>query len=108
MISGLLLPVPYEHGEMGDLSFGAYCLNCSLAWALLPIAAAGLSLRNAFAAGAVWRSALLGAGCGLLAAGVFTLHCPVVDKWHIAIAHGGAVLLSSIIGALGLSWATRS
>jgi len=108
MVSAFLLPIPYEHGETGDVSFGAYCLNCSLAWALLPIAAAGLSLRGAFAAGAVWRSALLGAGCGLVAAGVFTLHCSVVGKWHLVIAHGGAVLLSAIIGAVALSWATRA
>jgi hypothetical protein len=108
MVSGFLMPVPYANGEIGDLSFGAYCLNCTVAWALLPIVAAGLALRGAFAASSVWRSALLGAGCGLIAAGLFTLHCPVVGKWHIAIAHGSAVLISAIIGGVCLAWATRS
>lgn len=108
MLSGFLMPFPYPNGEIGDLSFGAYCLNCTVAWALLPIVAAGLALRNAFAASSVWRSALLGAGCGLIAAGLFTLHCPVVGKWHIAIAHGSAVLISAVIGGVCLAWATRS
>ena len=50
MMSGLMMPAPYEHGEDGSLMFGAYCLNCTVAWALLPIAAAGLALRGSFAA----------------------------------------------------------
>lgn len=108
MVSGFLMPMPYENGEIGDLSFGAYCLNCTVAWALLPIVSAGLVLRSAFAASSVWRSALLGAGCGLIAAGLFTLHCPVVGKWHIALAHGSAVLISALIGGVCLAWATRS
>jgi hypothetical protein len=108
MVSGVLMPMPYENGEIGDLSFGAYCLNCTVAWALLPIVSAGLVLRSAFAASSVWRSALLGAGCGLVAAGLFTLHCPVVGKWHIALAHGSAVLISALIGGVCLAWATRS
>ena len=108
MVSGFLMPAPYANGEIGDLSFGAYCLNCTVAWALLPIVAAGLALRGAFAASSVWRSALLGAGCGLIAAGLFTLHCSVVGKWHIAIAHGSAVLISAVIGGVCLAWATRS
>lgn len=108
MVSGFLMPAPYENGELGDLSFGAYCLNCTVAWALLPIVAAGLVLRGAFAASSVWRSALLGAGCGLVAAGLFTLHCPVVGKWHIALAHGSAVVISALIGGACLAWATRS
>ncbi len=108
MLAGLLVPAPYEHGETGGLMFGAYCMNCTVAWALLPIAAAALSLRGAFAAGAVWRSTLLGAGCGLVAAALFTLHCPVVGKLHIALAHGGAVLISAVIGGFCLSWSTRS
>ena len=108
MIAGLAMHAPYERGEQGSLMFGAYCLNCTVVWALLPLVAAGLSLRGAFAASAGLRSALLGAGCGLVAAGLFTLHCPVVGRLHIALAHGGAALLAALIGALFFTGSTRS
>ncbi len=105
--AGLLMPAPYQGGESGDLALGAACLNCTLLWALLPLTAAALSLRRTFAAGAVGRSALLGGGCGLIAAGMFTLHCPVISNWHLACAHGGAVLLSACLGGAFLPHFTR-
>lgn len=107
MMAGLLLPPPYAGGETGGVMFGAYCLNSTVMWALLPIVSAGFALRGAFASGAVWRSGLLGAGSGLLAAALFTLHCPVVGELHIVAAHGGAVLVAAALGSLVLSRATR-
>jgi hypothetical protein len=108
LLAGLGMPLPYSGGESGNLMFGAYCLNSTVAWALLPIASAAVVLRGAFAAGAVWRSALLGGGCGLVAAALFTLHCPVVGKLHIVVAHGGAVIVSALLGGLLLSRFTRA
>jgi len=108
LVAGLCMPAPYAGGEIGNLMFGAYCLNSTIAWALLPIVSAAVVLRGAFASGAVWRSALLGGGCGLIAAALFTLHCPVVGKAHIVVAHGGAVLISALLGGLLLSRFTRT
>jgi hypothetical protein len=108
LVAGLAMPAPYPGGEVGNLMFGAYCLNSTVAWALLPIASAAVVLRGAFAAGASWRSALLGGGCGLVAAALFTLHCPVVGKAHIVVAHGGAVLVSAVLGGLVLARFTRA
>jgi hypothetical protein len=108
LVAGMFMPEPYPGGEMGNLEFGAYCLDSTVVWALLPIVSAGIVLRGAFASGAVWRSALLGGGCGLVAAALFTLHCPVVGKMHIVFAHGGAVILSALVGALLLSHFTRA
>jgi hypothetical protein len=107
LVAGLVMPAPYPRGETGNLMFGAYCLNSTIAWALLPIASAAVVLRGAFAAAAVWRSALLGGGCGLVAAALFTLHCPVVGKAHIVLAHGGAVLVSAVLGGVVLARFTR-
>jgi len=108
LVAGVCMPVPYSGGESGNLMFGAYCLDSTIAWALLPIVSAGIVLRGAFASGAVWRSALLGGGCGLVAAALFTLHCPVVGKLHIVVAHGGAVIFSALLGGLLLSRFTRT
>ncbi len=108
LVAGLCMPAPYAGGELGNLMLGAYCLNSTIAWALLPILSAAIVLRGAFASGAVWRSALLGGGCGLVAAALFTLHCPVVGKAHIIVAHGGAVLVSALLGGLMLSRFTRT
>lgn len=108
VLLGLALPSPYVGGQAGNLSLGASCLDSTLVWALLPVAAAGIALRGTFAAGAEWRSALLGGGCGLIAAGLFTLRCPIVGNLHVAFAHGGAVLLSTCVGGLSLARITRT
>lgn len=108
LVAGLCMPPPYPGGATGNLTIGAYCLNSTIAWALLPIASAGVALRRAFASGATWRSALLGGGCGLVAAALFNLHCPLVGQLHIVLAHGGAVLASALGGGLLLSRFTRA
>jgi hypothetical protein len=108
LLAGLGMPTPYAGGDPGNLMSGAYCLNITMAWTLLPIVSAGVVLRRAFVSGAIWRSALLGAGCGLVAAALFNLHCPVMGKLHIVLAHGGAVVISVLGGGLLLSRFTRA
>jgi hypothetical protein len=73
----------------------------------VPILGAALALRGTFAAGAVWRSALVGVACGLGAAVAAQLRCPITGGAHIALAHGGVVVISALLGAFLLPRATR-
>ncbi|MGC4089229.1 MAG: NrsF family protein [Polyangiaceae bacterium] len=84
------------------------CLDITLAWALVPLACAALSLRHAFPAGSTWRSALVGGASGLLAGGVMNLHCPNVDRLHMSIGHGVPVLVAVVAGALLMGRVARS
>lgn len=104
ILAGLATPLPTAAPSAGG---GVFCFNAILAWTLLPMVSASLVLRRSFAAGPVYRSALLGGGVGLIAGALFTLHCPVIERFHVAFAHGAAVAIAAIAGGLVLSRATR-
>jgi hypothetical protein len=105
--TALLLPEPYAGGLTGDRVSLFLCGNLALGWAAVPIVAAAFALQGAFAAGAVWRSALVGVACGLGAAVAAQVRCPITGGAHIALAHGGVVVLSALLGALLLPRATK-
>ncbi len=105
--TALLVPEPYAGGLAGDRLSSFVCGDLALGWAAVPILGAALALRGAFAGGAVWRSALVGVACGLGAAVAAQVRCPITGGAHIAIAHGGVVVISALLGALLLPRATR-
>ncbi len=105
---GYVLSPPHPSAELGNFEHGVLCMNIALAWTLLPLIAAGLGLRRAFAGNAVVRSAVLGAGAGLIVSVTSTLRCPLAGAWHVALSHGGAVVLTALLGAVLLSRVTRA
>lgn len=104
--AGLIVPEPVSAAR-ADLRSLFFCANLALVWAAVPLVAAALSLRGAFASSPVWRSALLGTAIGLGAAVAAELRCPLSDRAHVAFAHGGAVLFATFASALLLSRVTR-
>jgi hypothetical protein len=107
-LSGYLLAPPYAGAPIGDLKHGVSCLNVALAWTLLPLLAAGVALRRSFIGRPVLRSALLGAGAGLIVSVISTLRCPLSGALHVALSHGGAVIVTALLGAVLLSRVTRA
>jgi hypothetical protein len=105
--SGYALSPPYPEAPLGSFTNGVFCFNIAIAWTLLPLIAAGLSLRGSFVSRATWRSALIGAGAGLIVAMTSMLRCPLSGAWHMALSHGGAVIASALLGALVLARVTR-
>jgi len=99
----LALGMPMPH-PLGAQPFGFWlgtllCLDITLSWAAAPLLLVALSLRRAFVAHAVWRSALIGAALGLLSGGAINLHCTNVDRWHMLAGHGLPVLIAALLGA---------
>lgn len=84
------------------------CFDITIAWAAVPLLAAAIVLRGAFAGGALWRSALLGAAIGLFAGATMNLHCPNVAPAHVLVGHGMAVILATLLGAFALVRRTRA
>jgi hypothetical protein len=84
------------------------CFDLTVAWIAVPLLAAAVTLRGAFAAGARWRSALVGAGIGLFAGATMNLHCPNVAPSHVLLGHGLAVLIATVLGALVLALRARA
>lgn len=107
-IVAALLTAPLGEGShRAGILADSSCLNAIVAWALLPMVAAALVLRRTFASAASSRSALLGGGIGLIAGALFAIHCPITDRLHVALAHGGAVGLVALAGGLLLARSTR-
>jgi hypothetical protein len=107
MLSGYALAPPNAPAPEGALEHGVFCFNMALALATVPLVAAGLALRGAFVAGARWRSALVGAGAGLVVAATSFLRCALSSASHVALGHGGAVVACALLGALVLAPVTR-
>jgi hypothetical protein len=105
--SSYALSPPYPDAPLGSFKHGVFCFNIAIAWTLLPLIAAGLALRSTFVSRAVWRSALIGLGAGLIVATTSMLRCPLSGAWHMALSHGGAVMASAVLGAFVLSRVTR-
>lgn len=101
-VSLVWLPSPAEggFGAMGPFSEVAACLGVGVAVSAPAIALAFVAIRRAFPSGAGWRGALLGAGAGLVAAIVSTLHCSSRFGGHVALGHGLPIVCGAIVGAL--------
>lgn len=99
---------PYAGAPAGDFKYGVVCFNVALAWTLLPLIAAGFALRGTFVTRGTVRSALVGAGAGLVVSATSMLRCPLSDSWHMALAHGGAVVAAALLGATVLARVTRA
>jgi hypothetical protein len=95
-------PVPYV-GDPGTFVDTVLCFDITVAWVAVPLLCAAITLRGAFAAGARWRSALVGAGIGLFAGATMNLHCPNVSPTHMLLGHGLAIVIAATLGALALA-----
>jgi len=94
-------PEPHVENAPGGFWLGTLvCLDITLAWAAVPLLGAALTLGRAFPASARYRSALVGAACGLFSGAVMNLHCPAVNRYHIAIGHGVPVIVATLVAAL--------
>jgi hypothetical protein len=88
-------------------AFGAFgpmwgIVNCFLVGILTAapvVLLAFWAVRRSFPSAAGWRGALLGAGSGLAASIVLTLHCASPNGGHIAVAHGLPIVVSAVAGA---------
>jgi len=98
---GTPAPHPPEPGSWVDT---VLCFDLTVAWVAVPLFLAAVTLRNVFAAGARWRSALVGAAVGLFAGATMNLHCPNVAPVHMLLGHGLAVLIATAVGALALAY----
>ncbi|HEY8946570.1 MAG TPA: NrsF family protein, partial [Polyangiaceae bacterium] len=96
---GAPLPRPLLPAESSPLDI-LVCLDITLALTAVPMLCAAFALRRAFAATARWRSALVGAGCGLFAGTLINVHCPNVSPFHLTLGHAVPVLLATVLGAV--------
>jgi hypothetical protein len=99
--AGMEVPGPWTH--YGPACFALTALFGASALVLvaaLVLRAAPLRVRLA--------ALLSGAGCGIMAEGIYRLHCGITDLRHVLIWHVGAVVVLVLAGLVaGLAWERR-
>jgi hypothetical protein len=76
------------------------CCVVGLVIGLVPCALAMFALRRALPVGSRAIGAALGAAGGALGGLILHLHCSWAQPSHVAAAHGGAVAIGALLGAL--------
>ena len=79
---------------------GQRCLRWGLTVAVVPVVLSALVVRGAVPVGSRWIAAAIGAAGGSLGGLVLHMHCPVTERFHVGLAHGGVVLVAAGIAAL--------
>lgn len=87
------------------LTKGPACLTIETLLGLTALALVALLLRAAQPLRAAWALLLGGAGAGLLAEGVYRLHCSISDLRHVVPWHGGGIVLLVLLAlAAAAAW----
>ncbi len=90
------------------LSHGPHCFALQVAVGVPALALVALMVARAAPLRAAWAGFVGGAGAGLVAEGVYHLHCPITDLRHVLIWHGAAIAALALAGlAAGISWERR-
>jgi hypothetical protein len=90
----------YEPTFEAVLRHGHVCLRLGLVAAVVPVALAALALRGAMPVRSRWLGAAIGAAGGSLGGLVLHLYCPIAERFHLGLVHGGVVVLGALLCAL--------
>lgn len=96
---GLLWARSGPDSHVGGLRSAPGCLSIGLVTALVPVVLGTLVLRGAAPVGARRTAAALGAAAGSLGGLTLHLHCPIADRVHVGVVHGGVVLIAAVLTA---------
>ena len=78
----------------------AGCIRWGLLGAALPILLAALAVRGSVPVGSRFAAAALGAAGGALGGLVLQFHCPITERFHVGLVHGGLVILAALAAVL--------
>jgi hypothetical protein len=85
--------------DWDHLGKGTSCLKFGLATAIVPVVVGAVFLRGALPVGSRWVAAALGAGGGSLGGLMLHLHCPITERLHVGLIHGGVVGVAALLAA---------
>jgi hypothetical protein len=100
LLVSLVFPAPPSSRSSKIPGLFGHCLQVAMVLAIVPIAASLALIRRLAPVGS-WRfGAAIGAAAGALSGALLHLTCGVNSAAHVAVAHGGAVILCALFGAL--------
>lgn len=86
----------------------AGCIRWGLLGAALPILLAALAVRGSVPVGSRLAAAALGASGGALGGLVLQFHCPITERFHVGLVHGGLVVLAAVAAVLAAQAGART
>jgi hypothetical protein len=95
--TGLLLGSDGVTGPARALPPAGRCLTLGLLASLGPIGVTVLLVRGSLPVGRRWAAAAIGAAAGSLGGFVLEMHCPIDDRWHSGLVHGGVVVVAALL-----------
>lgn len=90
----------HNYSMGGFVHYGTSCLTAGLLWALPVALLAWLFLGRGLIVDYPGAGLMLGALAGLAGVAILELHCPAVTLPHIAVWHGGVLVVSAAAGYL--------
>lgn len=85
----------------------AGCLPWGLLGTVLPLVLAALAVRGSVPVSSRLATIALGASGGSLGGLVLQLHCPITERFHVGLVHGGLVILAALIAVLSAQAGAR-
>jgi hypothetical protein len=86
-------------------SHGPACFALQVLVGIPALAIVAVLVVRAAPLRAAMAGVLGGAGVGLVADGIYRLHCPITDLRHVLVWHGAAAVLLALAGLVGgLTW----
>ena len=86
----------------------AGCLRWGLLGAVVPILLAALAVRGSVPVSSRFAAAALGASGGALGGLVLQFHCPITERFHVGLVHGGLVVLAALVAVLAAQAGART
>jgi len=84
------------------------CLRWGLLGAALPILLAAFAVRGSVPVSSRFAAAALGASGGALGGLVLQFHCPITERFHVGLVHGGLVILAALVAVLAAQASART
>ncbi len=78
----------------------AGCIRWGLLGAALPVLLAAMAVRGSVPVGSRLAAAAVGASGGALGGLVLQFHCPITERFHVGLVHGGLVILAALVAVL--------
>lgn len=93
-----LMPLEFDAADFSD--FGLKCAEYGLFYSLAAAIPIWLLLRRGYFVQPGWAGALTGLVSGICATVVLELYCPLIERAHVLVWHGGVVVVAVMAAAM--------
>lgn len=100
MAAGPVALMPLEFDAADFSVFGLKCAEYGLFYSLLAAIPIWLLIRKGYFVQPGWAGALTGLVCGICATVALELYCPLIERAHVLVWHGGVVVVAVMAAAM--------